>query len=74
MSVMAEKERKPIEDAVSIRELRDQMADVLAEVTVWGRTINITSRGRRVAHLVTPALVIELETYRKKYGPLSSED
>lgn len=52
MSVMAEKERKAIEDAVSIRELREGMADVLNEVAIYGRTIYVTSRGRRIAALV----------------------
>jgi prevent-host-death family protein len=37
---------------VGVRDLRDRLADVLNDTTVYGHITYITSRGRRVAALV----------------------
>lgn len=68
-----EKERKVIKDAVSVRELRDDMADVINEVAIYGRTIFVTNRTRRVIGLVNLSDIAELEEYRSRYGPLTDK-
>lgn len=49
---------QPIE--VSVRELRENLADVLNGVSARGRTVYVTSRGRRVAAVV-PLVVADRE-------------
>lgn len=41
---------------IGVRDLRMQLADVLHEATVRGRTTYVTSRGRRIAAIVPVAV------------------
>lgn len=50
--MVEEKKRADVPDAVSIRYLRENMADVLNEAAIYGRTIYVTSRGRRIVAVV----------------------
>lgn len=51
MSVMQESQRE-----VGVKEMRENIADVLNEVAAHGRVVYITSRGRRIAAIVPLAV------------------
>lgn len=72
MTVMAEREIK-VGDEVSVRQLRETMADVINEAAVYGRVIHITSRTRRVAAVVSEATIEELEDLRAEVTRLRAQ-
>lgn len=47
---------KEQEAEVTVRELRARLADVLNDVSVRGKTVYVTSRGRRIAAVVPLAV------------------
>lgn len=58
---------------LSVRELRAKLADVLNDAAVYGRITHVTSRGRRMAVLVSEQLLEQAKTDRAVVEALRTE-